>query len=482
MFEVYGVLGRGGFGIVYLVYSHETQSVYALKTFRGKYLESASTRERFRREANIWVDLDRHPYLVRAHLVVEIAGRLYVGMEYIAPNEQGLNSLDGYLKHRPPDLAQSLRWAIQCCHGLEYAYSRGIRSHRDIKPRNIMIDQDKTAKITDFGLAGLLDTALTTPGTNMGGEPSDQTEDGDIFGTLTYMSPEQFTNSAACDERSDIYSFGIVLYHMAAGGQKPFQATRRRDNSREERKRYREELQRLHSEAPIPRLNSPLFPIIRLCLEKEPGQRYASFKELRSDLEALIKRQMGETITVPAWQELEAWEWSNKGGSLHSLGRYEEALQCHDKALGLDPEYAKAWNNKGNSLNSLGRFDEAIRCFDRAIGLDVRDAAAWNNKANSLDRLGRSDEALRCFDQALALDPRFVGGWYNKGVSLFSLGRDDEAIRCFDQAIELDPRHAASWSNKGLILRSLERYEEAIVCFEKAGEIDPWNSAIWNNR
>jgi serine/threonine protein kinase len=206
IFKVQGILGRGGFGIVYLVYSHETKSVYALKTFRDEYLKNVAKRDRFRREANIWVDL-RHPYVVRAYLVVEIAGKLYIGMEHIAPNEQGLNSLDGYLKHRPPDLAQSLRWAIQCCHGIEYAYSRGIRSHRDIKSKNIMISQDKTAKISDFGLASVMDTALRQAQdttlrqaqdtaqaihTDAGHGPalservgvSDQTEDGKGFGLV----------------------------------------------------------------------------------------------------------------------------------------------------------------------------------------------------------------------------------------------------------------------------------------------------------
>lgn len=486
-FEIHEILGKGGFGIVYLVYAHDTQSVLALKTFRDKYLKDASTRERFRREANVWVNLDRHPHLVRAYLVVEIAGRLYIGMEYIAPNEQGLNSLDGYLKNQPPDLAQSLRWAIQCCYGMEHAYSKGIRSHRDIKPKNIMIGQDKTAKITDFGLAGILNTALTVPGRGVntlpdGVEALDQTQDGDVFGTLTYMSPEQFSNSSACDERSDVYSLGIVLYQMATGGQKPFQAARRRDGSKEERKRYREDTQRLHRESPVPRLDSPLFPIIQRCLEKELGQRYATFRDLRLDLEALLKSEAGKVITLPGRQELEAWEWGNKGCSLQSLGHFEEAIRCHDKALELDPGYAMAWNNKGNSLHSLGRFEEALRCFAQALVLEPKDATAWNNKANSLDSLGRSEEALRCFEQALELDPLFVGAWYNKGVSLFSLGRDKEALCCFDKVIELDPHSAAGWGNKGLVLSSLDRYEEAIVCLEQAGEIDPWSSAIWNNR
>jgi hypothetical protein len=145
-YQIFDFLGEGGFGIVHLVYSHEINTVYALKTFRDEYLNDTETKNRFRKEAQIWIDLEWHPYLVRAYLVDEIGGRLFIAMEYIGPDEQGLNSLDAYLKHQPPDLTQSLLWAIQVCHGMEYAYSRGIRAHRDIKPANIMITQNGHVK------------------------------------------------------------------------------------------------------------------------------------------------------------------------------------------------------------------------------------------------------------------------------------------------------------------------------------------------
>ena len=200
---VYDVLGMGGFGIVYLVYYHEAKSVFALKTFREEYLEDREAQERFKKEAKIWIDLERHPYLVQAYLVEEISGRLFIAIEYIAPDEDGLNSLDGYLRHKPPDLAQSLRWAIQFCYGMEYVYSKGIRAHRDIKPANIMIGQDKTLKITDFGIAGAIGQARIS-GIRMDIRNntvgfSCQTVEGSGFGTPTHMPPEQFTNAAACD-------------------------------------------------------------------------------------------------------------------------------------------------------------------------------------------------------------------------------------------------------------------------------------------
>src|SRR3990172_9395218 len=336
-YEVYDVLGMGGFGIVYLVYSHETESVYALKTFREEYLWNREAQERFKKEAKIWIDLERHPYLVQAYLVQEISGRLFIAIEYIAPDEDGLNSLDGYLRHKPPDLAQSLRWGIQFCHGMEYAYSKGIKAHRDIKPANIMIAYDKTLKITDFGLAGAIGQArisgirLDIRNNTVGF--SCQTVEGSGFGTPTHMPPEQFTNAVSCDERSDIYSFGIVLYQMATGGALPFLPNLPKNNSDDEHIRFWHDMHRFHSQASVPRLNSPLFPIIQRCLEKEPKRRYHAFRELRSELEPLLKSLTGEVVKVPERKELEYWEWGNKGSSLFNLGRYHEAIICYDRAI-----------------------------------------------------------------------------------------------------------------------------------------------------
>ena len=277
-YEVYDVLGEGGFGIVYLVYSQEMESVYAFKTFRDEYLEDLRTRERFKKEAQIWIELERHPYLVRAYFVDKISDRLFIAMEYIASDENGLNSLDDYLRHRPPDLAQTLRWDIQFCHGMEYAYSKGIKAHRDIKPENIMVGQDKAIKISDFGLAGVIGESKAITGIKVDVRQnkvgySCQTMEGVGFGTLTHMPPEQFINAVGCDERSDIYSFGIVLYQMASGGNLPFLAPLPQNDSYEESRRFWIEMYKLHSKASIPKLSSTLFPVIQRYVLKKNRER-----------------------------------------------------------------------------------------------------------------------------------------------------------------------------------------------------------------
>ncbi len=398
-YEVYDVLGEGGFGIVYLVYSHETKSVYALKTFRDEYLEDARTRERFRKEAQIWIDLERHPYLVRAFVVEEISSRLYITMEHIASDEPGMNTLDGFLRRRPPDMAQSLRWAIQFCYGTEYAYSKGVKAHRDIKPANIMIDQSKTVKIRDFGLAGVWIESSVSEQDNVAGkvgiDASMLTAIGTSMGTPEYMPPEQFTDLSACDERSDIYSFGIVLYQMASGGKLPFYT----DNPT---LRWTA-LKHFHQETPVHRLKSPFSPLIFRCLEKKPINRYFSFKELRRDLESLLKKQTDEIVKLPELKELEAWELVNKGFSLKNLGKYQGAIACFDRALEINPRDAEAWYNKGIALGSLGKPQEAIACFDRSLEINPGDAKAWYNKGIALDSLGKPQEAIACFDRALEI-------------------------------------------------------------------------------
>ena len=486
-YEVYSVLGLGGFGVVYLVYLPEMGGVYALKTFRDEFLADPEVRKRFRKEASLWVEMERHPYLVRAYLVDEVSGRLYIGMEFIAPNEEGLNSLEGYLQRRPPDLAQSLRWAIQVCLGMEYAYSKGLRAHRDLKPANIMITQDKIAKVSDFGLAGVFTETASIPTASWGVQPgriglSGQTMSGIGFGTPTHMAPEQFVNAAGCVERSDIYSFGIVLYQMAAGGRLPFLARLPRDGSAEELEIFLQAMKRMQHEAPLPRLDSPLFPILERCLEKSPEKRYLAFREVRADLEQMLKHQTGEVIKPPQVMELEAWEWSNKGGSLNNLGRYEESLRCYESALQLDPLCVAAWIGKGGSLDRLGRYDEAIRCYDKALQLDPDDPLIWSNKATILHRLDRSEEAVRLFDRALELDPRCVSAWFNKGTFFYNIHQYEEAIRNFDKALELDPRYADALNNKGSSLDSLGRFDEAIRCFDKVLKIDPRDKNGWYNK
>ena len=174
--------------------------------------------------------------------------------------------------------------------------------------------------------------------------------------------------------------------------------------------------------------------------------------------------------------------WIQKGNALFYQGRYIEAIQCYDRAIEIDSNYADAWNNKGVSLNILGRYEEALDATNEAIELDLQYPDAWNNKGVALNNLGRYEEALNATNKAIELYPEYSEAWNNRGASLNNLGRYEEALEAVNRSIELDPQYPDSWSNKGASLNNLDRYEEALLSIDKAIELNASMPEAWNNR
>jgi tetratricopeptide (TPR) repeat protein len=434
-------------GVVYICIAERERLPVAMKTFQERYLSSKHHQELFKREAQAWVEMERHPYIVRAYLVEEIEGHLFIVLEYVAPDDANRNTLTHYL--RELSLVDILKFSIQFCYGMEYAYSKGLEVHCDIKPDNIMITRDRVVKITDFGLAKL------------------KGEAGGGGGTHPYMAPEQFEGKA--DKSSDIYGFGITLYQMISRGKLPFIA------------RSDIEWYSLHKSAKIPEVASPLFSIVERCMRRRTPH-FDSFLQLREELEGMLLEETGEKIAPPKEEELEAWELIGKGLSLSNLGIHKEAISCFERALEINPNLAEAWCNKGADLFKSGRAEEAISCYDKALEINPRYANAWVGKGGALAKLGRTKEAISCCDKALEINPRYAVAWCNKGGALVELGRAEEAISCCDKALEINPRYAVAWCNKGAALVKLGRTKEAISCCDKALEINPSFAEAWYNK
>ena len=466
------VLGRGGFGIVYLVTSRHDGNVYALKTFLHETGDK-KTLDRFRQEADIWITLGSHPFVVQAHFIDEIGGRFFVAMEYITPPDHGHNSLESYLKKELVDYSQILRWAIQLCYGMEYVVSRGIRSHRDLKPANLMINEHNHIKITDFGLATRPHGyGVGVPGKRDVSEQIKgffgQTMRGIGFGTPTHMPPEQFEDVAGCDVRSDIYSTGVILYQMVTEGGVPVMVPWPHEDTLETRLQFWKDMESAHRNLVLPHLDTPLAPIIQRCMAVERGHRYPSWEALRNDLAGLLYQHTGEVIRMPGVRDMSAAEWVNKGLSLQNLNRYELAVRNYDQALARDPRLASAWNNKGICFAHMNRFEEAVTCYERAASLDPQDARTLNNQGNCLRSLGRFDDALSYYEKALKIDPGITVAWSNRANIFFQMGRHKDALAQYERALKLDPRRTGSWYNKGQVLKHLHRYDEALLCFDEA--------------
>ena len=485
--EIQRKLGEGGFGLVYGAYSRSSGGVVALKTFRDEFLADGAARDAFKKEALLWVGLEEHPFVLAARWVTQHSGRLFVVMDYIRSDERNRVNLQDHLAYTngPLPIEQTLRWGVQCCHGMEHATAHGINCHRDIKPDNILIASDGTPKITDFGLAAAAEEVWSGRRSLVSGAREGRpgysllmTEGRKVCGTPGYIAPEVYEGKGA-DVRSDVYSFGIVLWQMATGSAvAPFVDTLYRGDPLQ----YQQDVYERILAGDLPSVDGPLQGVIKRCLAHDQSQRWRDFGELRVELEASCGYEVGRSAPIPELPDETAVFWSNKGASLGCLGRYEEAIRCCDKALDIDPQYTRAWNNKSNSLKSLGRYEEAIRCCDKALEIDPQYLYAWNNKSNSLKSLGRYEEAIRCHDQALKIDPLNADAWLDKGNGLNNLGRYEEAIRCYDRALKIDPLDAYAWNGKGASLTELGRYEEAIRCYDQALEIDPQYAYAWKGK
>jgi len=207
-YEIFDIK-KGGMGLVFVCYNKVEREMVVLKTFRDRYLFNDKVVKRFIQEATTWIHLDYHRNIVRAYSVADIYFRPYIFMEYVASDFRYGLDLAGHMAARRLPLETVLDFAGQFCEGMIHAQERmqslGKRFvHADIKPANILIQNQSILKITDFGLSRAFDDEEALSG----------------WGTLAYMSPEQFTKTPL-DVRSDIYSFGCVLYEMVCGS-RPF--------------------------------------------------------------------------------------------------------------------------------------------------------------------------------------------------------------------------------------------------------------------
>ncbi|GAB4353328.1 MAG: hypothetical protein Kow0099_37550 [Candidatus Abyssubacteria bacterium] len=269
-YELLTEIGKGGMGVVYLARHIETGERVAVKVLPPELTRSPKYVERFRREATAVARLD-HPNIIKVFDVGEENGIHFFAMEYL-----GGQSLRSFLKQRgklPP--ADAVKIILDIADALELAHSQGI-VHRDVKPDNIMSDESGAFKIMDFGIAHTeVGTQLTVTGT--------------IMGTPEYMSPEQ-ASGLKVDRRSDIYSLGIVLYEMLTG-KAPF----RGDTAIEV-------LQMHVTKTPeSPKLLNPEIPgklaeVVSRMLEKQPANRYDSFRHVCNALSMALPESMRTRI------------------------------------------------------------------------------------------------------------------------------------------------------------------------------------------
>src|SRR3989475_288150 len=291
-YEILSLLGAGGMGEVYLAQDTKLDRRVALKILPADVASNRDRMERFIREAKSAAALS-HPNIAQIFEIGDDDQTHFIAMEFI----DGA-TLREKIHQEHSELRKLLRYLQHVAEGLAKAHAAGI-VHRDLKPDNIMITRDGHAKILDFGLAKLIE-----PQPMPGGDSSEvatvvmrqHSSPGTVMGTVGYMSPEQAQGKTKeIDQRSDIFSFGCILFE-AATGKKPFEGE--------------SIIKSLHMVVyepapPIADFNpsapSELQRIVRRCLAKDPNERYQSIKEVAIELKELRREMEGAGLdtTVP---------------------------------------------------------------------------------------------------------------------------------------------------------------------------------------
>ncbi len=281
-------IGEGGMGMVFRAHDTKLNRPVAIKFLAGD-VASAKARRRFQREAQMASSLN-HPHILTVYDAGEWEDRQYLVTEYLSGG-----TLKNWVKAEPRTWRQVLELLVGVADGLATAHAAGIL-HRDIKPGNILMHASGYAKLADFGLAKLAQ-ALTPAGKRKLAEGP--TRPGAVIGTIPYMSPEQ-ASGKELDARSDVFSFGTVLYEAVAG-RRPFGGATDLETLQEI----------LHGSAkPLGEEAPPaLRGVIEKALEKDPADRYQSMREMVVDLRRLV-RQSVEAPAVVLKRPPRRWIWA----------------------------------------------------------------------------------------------------------------------------------------------------------------------------
>ena len=282
-YKIESVIGEGGMGKVYKAQDSDLDRTVALKLVRQELANDPSSMQRFKQELLLASRIS-HRNILRIHDLGDVGGVKFISMAYV----EGTDLHDVLTKGGRLPVERVVNIAKQLASALDAAHSEGV-VHRDLKPRNVLIDHTDHVYVSDFGLAKSLEGEAATM----------MTRAGEVLGTPRYMSPEQ-AESKPADHRSDIYSFGVILYEMATGDA-PFGG-----NST-----LQVMYQHVTQKPKDPKLANPALPdylaqIILKCLEKDPALRYQQAQEILRDLEAgtppsrVVRLRIAET-GYPRW-------------------------------------------------------------------------------------------------------------------------------------------------------------------------------------
>jgi len=396
-YKIVGELGKGGMGIVYKAYDPVMDREVAVKVILEIAMEVPEIKARFYREARTAGKLT-HENITIVHDVGEDKGKPFIVMEYL-PGED-LRTLEE--TNYPLTLLQKLEIALNVSHGLAFSHSRDI-IHRDIKPANIRITSDGKVKIMDFGIARPGSSSLTSTGT--------------LIGTPYYMSPEQIQGRKV-DKRSDIFSFGVLLYELLTY-KKPFTGNEPTAVMYKIVHEEPENTTDLDNVCP-----TALRDIISRILEKDHKQRYQSFDDVGRDLEFIINDLRKEDVQKLEEQRTKLTKLLAEARNLIGKRQYKEAYNLASEAASLAAGSSQVMRVRDEIKQA--EEEEKNKAFIAERYASAR--KLYNGK--------RHVQAIDTLKEILAVDPR-----HSEASQLMRAAKDALANHLFAEAQRFYSKH-----------------------------------------
>jgi eukaryotic-like serine/threonine-protein kinase len=430
-YELLGELGHGAMGVVYRARDPIINRLVALKTITTGVADDPALLQRFYREAQSAGGL-QHPNIVTIYDMGEAGELPYIAMELV----EGENLEQVIARRSTLPLTLKLVYSMQACRAFDYAHKRGI-VHRDIKPGNVMLSKEGVVKVVDFGIARVLENSRTQTGL--------------LIGTFAYMSPEQYHGEHA-DERSDIWSFGVLVYELLCY-QKPFTgptpASLMHNICNLEAKPLNQVL---------PGCPDDLALVVGKMLRKSPVDRYQSMEDVLLDLDPICKTLQAQSVV----------DLLEQARQLLGSGNFAEGRELVRQALQLDSGNSEARTllekanvelkrisnrpkvqqlvEKGRALLDEGKLQEAKIAVQSALRLDTGFVPA--------EELQR---AIQTEEDRIRLVTEYLEGARQK----LAEGLPDDADGLLSKVFEADPSNAQAKNLQELVAREKAEREKA---------------------
>jgi serine/threonine protein kinase/tetratricopeptide (TPR) repeat protein len=521
-YEILDELGAGGMGRVYKARDSRLNRLVAIKFLNTELMDDMA-RHRFHQETKAASSLN-HPHIVTVHEAGEFEGRPYLVTELVDGG-----TLKAWAKAEKRSWHDTAELLVGVADGLACAHESGIL-HRDIKPENVLVTKSGYAKLADFGLAKMAESATAETETLTMTEL--RTRPGTIVGTVAYMSPEQVLGEKT-DARSDIFSFGVLLYEILTGV-RPFHG-----NSNVACMRMIVDAEPAATSTLVPGLPFSLQAIVQRCLEKKPEKRYQTARALTSELRTALnaitasaevladaKRRARRSrwlavlaaavaaalliaASVPAVRRAVASRLLGGRAPLAELlsdydayragraaldrydkpGNVDRAVQYMQTAIRLNPGFATAYAGLSEAyvLRNIAAPDPnwvalARDSAAKAVALSPELAMAHVALANALLEGGKRAEAAVEFERGRDLDPKNWGALVGLAGIANSAGNNAEAESWFRKGIEAAAGNWVPHQALGRFYYGTQRYDDALKAWERAIQLAPGNARVLRNQ